>query len=85
VQRLAALLRLADSLDRAHQQIVRQVRAEIRPNQLVLHLEATAPVMREVRAAQGKATWPPPSSSGMWCSRSAVKWCSRLWHNAWNR
>jgi exopolyphosphatase/guanosine-5'-triphosphate,3'-diphosphate pyrophosphatase len=54
VQRLAALLRLADSLDRAHQQVVRQVRAEVRSDQLVLHLDAVAPVAREVKAAHAK-------------------------------
>jgi exopolyphosphatase/guanosine-5'-triphosphate,3'-diphosphate pyrophosphatase len=54
VRRLAALLRLADSLDRAHQQIVRQISAEVRPGQLVLHLDASAPVVREVKAAQTK-------------------------------
>jgi len=54
VQCLAALLRLADSLDRTHQQAVREVRVEIRPNQLLFHLDATSPVLREVTAAHAK-------------------------------
>jgi len=54
VQRLAAVLRLADSLDRTHQQVVRGVRVEILPNLLVLHLEAAGPIVRELRATQTK-------------------------------
>ena len=54
VQCLAALLRLADSLDRTHQQSVREVRVEVRPNQLLFHLDATRPVLREVTAAHAK-------------------------------
>ena len=54
VQRLAALLRLADSLDRTHRQIVGGVRVETRPNQIFLHLDAAGPVVREVNAAQSK-------------------------------
>jgi exopolyphosphatase/guanosine-5'-triphosphate,3'-diphosphate pyrophosphatase len=54
VQRLAALLRLADSLDRNHTQLVQRVRVELPINQIVLHLEASGTVLREVRAAQIK-------------------------------
>ena len=54
VQRLAALLRLADSLDRTHEQLVRCVTVEVRPNQIVFHLEAAGPVVSEVRSAQEK-------------------------------
>jgi exopolyphosphatase / guanosine-5'-triphosphate,3'-diphosphate pyrophosphatase len=54
VQRLAALLRLADSFDRSHHQQVRQVRVEVRPNQIVLHLDPIGPVLREVKSAQTK-------------------------------
>jgi len=54
VQCLAALLRLADSLDRSHHQAVREVRVEIRPNQALFHLDATGPVLREVTAAHAK-------------------------------
>jgi exopolyphosphatase/guanosine-5'-triphosphate,3'-diphosphate pyrophosphatase len=54
VQQLAALLRLADSLDRSHQQSVRNVRVEILPNQLRFHLDAAGPVLKEVTAAHTK-------------------------------
>jgi len=54
VQRLAALLRLADSFDRTHQQLVRQVRVEVRPNQLIFHLDVKGPPLREVKSAHGK-------------------------------
>jgi exopolyphosphatase/guanosine-5'-triphosphate,3'-diphosphate pyrophosphatase len=54
VQRLAALLRLADSLDRNHEQSVKQVTTQVLPNQVVFHLETTGPVLREVSAAQKK-------------------------------
>jgi exopolyphosphatase/guanosine-5'-triphosphate,3'-diphosphate pyrophosphatase len=54
VQRLAALLRLADALDRNHLQLVLSVKVEVRPNQLVFQLEAAGPVLREVRSAYVK-------------------------------
>jgi exopolyphosphatase / guanosine-5'-triphosphate,3'-diphosphate pyrophosphatase len=54
VRRLAAMLRLADSLDRNHTQLVQSVRVELPTNRVVFHLEVTGPVMREVRAAQLK-------------------------------
>lgn len=54
VQCLAALLRLADSLDRTHHQAVREVRVEIQPNQLRFHLDATGAILREVAAAHAK-------------------------------
>jgi exopolyphosphatase/guanosine-5'-triphosphate,3'-diphosphate pyrophosphatase len=54
VQHLAALLRLADSLDRGHQQLVRSVRVELPTNHIVLHLETTGPVLREIKALQKK-------------------------------
>ena len=54
VQHLAALLRLADALDRTHHQLVRDVRAEIQPNQILFHLDAAASIQREVTAAHGK-------------------------------
>lgn len=54
VQRLAALLRLADSLDRTHAQLVQRVRVELPTNQIVFRLETTGPVWREVRSAQQK-------------------------------
>ena len=54
VQRLAALLRLADSLDRNHAQLVGKVRVELPVNRIVFHLEVAGPILREVRAAQIK-------------------------------
>ena|SRR5438477_1992836 len=54
VQCLAALLRLADSLDRNHEQFVTRIKTDILPNQLVFHLEITGPVLREVSTAQKK-------------------------------
>jgi exopolyphosphatase / guanosine-5'-triphosphate,3'-diphosphate pyrophosphatase len=54
VQHLAALLRLADSLDRGHQQLVRSVRVELPTNRIILHLETAGPVLREIKAVQQK-------------------------------
>jgi exopolyphosphatase / guanosine-5'-triphosphate,3'-diphosphate pyrophosphatase len=54
VQHLSALLRLADSLDRGHQQLVRSVRVELPVNRIVLHLETAGPVLREIKAVQQK-------------------------------
>ncbi len=54
VQRLAAILRLGDALDRTHHQLVRAVLVEVRPNQLVFHLDSSGTVLREVTAAHGK-------------------------------
>ncbi len=54
VQKLAAVLRLADSLDRSHEGCVSRVSAELLPNQIVLHLQTTGPVWREVMTAHAK-------------------------------
>ena len=54
IQHLAALLRLADSFDRTHAQLVRSVRVELPVNRILFHLETTGPVLREVRAARQK-------------------------------
>ena len=51
VQQLSALLRLADALDRSHVQLVQGVQVEVRPDQIVLHLDAVEPVSREVKSA----------------------------------
>lgn len=51
VQQLSAQLRLADALDRSHAQVVQNVRVELRTNQIVLHLDASEPVSREVKSA----------------------------------
>lgn len=54
VQKLAALLRLADSLDRNHEQFVTRVTVQVLPNQMVFHLETSGPVVREVTTAHKK-------------------------------
>jgi exopolyphosphatase/guanosine-5'-triphosphate,3'-diphosphate pyrophosphatase len=54
VQCLTCLLRLADGLDKTHSHRVAGVTVEVRPNQLVFHLEAAGPVAREVCAAHKK-------------------------------
>jgi len=54
VQKLAALLRLADSMDRAHEQYVTGIKTEVLPNQIVFHLDATGPVLRDVNTAHKK-------------------------------
>jgi len=51
VQRLAAMLRLADSFDRGHFQPVQRVTVELRPNKIIFRLEATGSVDREIQAA----------------------------------
>ncbi|SRR5260221_6056594 len=51
VQKLSALLRIADSLDRTHEQYVTRVTAEVLPDRIILHLDAAAPVPREVTTA----------------------------------
>ena len=51
VQRLAGFLRLADSLDRSHIQHIERIVVELPDNRIVLRLEGTGPVLREVRAA----------------------------------
>jgi exopolyphosphatase/guanosine-5'-triphosphate,3'-diphosphate pyrophosphatase len=54
VERLGALLRLADGLDRSRGQKVRRVTAEIRKKRLVLHLEGDPPLDIEGYGAMGK-------------------------------
>lgn len=54
VQKLGALLRLADALDRSHIQLVKGVRVELPTNQIVLHLEIEGPVLHELQAARLK-------------------------------
>ena len=54
VQQLAALLRIADSLDRNHEQVVTRVTTQVRPNQIIFHLETSGPVLREVLTAHKK-------------------------------
>ena len=54
VDRLAALLRIADALDRQHRQHVRQLTASIRDDTLVLRIEADADVELERWALEKK-------------------------------
>jgi exopolyphosphatase/guanosine-5'-triphosphate,3'-diphosphate pyrophosphatase len=55
VQQLAALLRIADGLDRGHQQHITHLSADIQPGRVILHLSCTRPVSREIAAATRKA------------------------------
>lgn len=55
VQQLAAILRIADGLDRSHQQHITHVSAEISPGQIVVHLTSMFPASREISAAAKKA------------------------------
>ena len=54
VQQLAALLRIADGLDRSHLQLVQSVTASLTPGQLRVQLCASRPVPRELAAASKK-------------------------------
>ena len=54
VQHLSSLLRLADSLDRTHEQMVQGIAVDLPPNRIVFRLEAAGPVLREVQAARKK-------------------------------
>ena len=55
VQQLAALLRLADGLDRRHAQLVTRLSAELAPDRIVFHLHTTEIASREIIAATQKA------------------------------
>ncbi|MBF5042409.1 Ppx/GppA family phosphatase [Aggregicoccus sp. 17bor-14] len=55
VRRLATLLRLANSLDRSHHQLVRSVRATTGRDAVSLHLKARAPVDLELWSAEHEA------------------------------
>jgi len=52
VQQLAALLRLADGLDRSHQAHITGVSVEILPETLILRLHSEHPCRREVASAK---------------------------------
>lgn len=54
VQKLAALLRVADGLDRSHLQLVQSVTASLSPARLHVQLNASRPVPREIAAATKK-------------------------------
>lgn len=55
VSKLAALLRVADALDTGHGQLVRDVRCERRPGELVIYAPAAADLTLERRAVAKKA------------------------------
>ena len=55
VQKLAAMLRIADGLDRSHRQYVTHFSVEILPGRLVFHLSASSAVEKEITSATRKA------------------------------
>lgn len=55
VQKLGAMLRLADALDRTHEQMITAIRVELPVNRIVLHLDINGPVLYELQAARVKA------------------------------
>ena len=55
VEKLSAILRLADSLDRNHEQMVKEITTEVLPDRIIIHMKAEGPVVREVMAAHKKA------------------------------
>ena len=54
VQSLSALLRIADALDRTHEQFISRVTVQVLPSQIIFRLEATGPILREVINAHKK-------------------------------
>jgi exopolyphosphatase/guanosine-5'-triphosphate,3'-diphosphate pyrophosphatase len=55
VQQLAALLRIADGLDRSHQQLVKGLSVELQPGRILLSLTTARAASREMAAAQKKS------------------------------
>ena len=55
VQQLAALLRLADGLDRSHQQLVRGLAVELQPGRIIVRLTTSRAASRELAAAGKKS------------------------------
>ncbi len=55
VQQLAALLRIADGLDRGHLQHISHLSAEILPGRIVIHLSSDHPASREIASATRKS------------------------------
>lgn len=55
VQQLAAVLRIADGLDRSHQQYIAHLSVEILPERLIVHLIAAHAASREIAAATKKS------------------------------
>jgi exopolyphosphatase / guanosine-5'-triphosphate,3'-diphosphate pyrophosphatase len=57
VRKLATLLRLANSLDRSHHQLVKELRASSGKKGVTLHLQARQPVDLEVWSAEHEAQY----------------------------
>jgi exopolyphosphatase/guanosine-5'-triphosphate,3'-diphosphate pyrophosphatase len=55
VSKLAAILRMADSLDRSHDAAIRQVRCEVEENQLVLDVQTEADTVLDELSLANKA------------------------------
>ncbi|PYJ05085.1 MAG: hypothetical protein DME25_09055 [Verrucomicrobia bacterium] len=55
VQQLAAMLRIADGLDRGHQQHIIHLSAKLFPGRIVIHFRSPRPASREIAAATRKA------------------------------
>jgi exopolyphosphatase/guanosine-5'-triphosphate,3'-diphosphate pyrophosphatase len=55
VQQLAALIRIADGLDRGHQRHVTGISVEILPDELLIRLHSSHPCSREIGSAMKKA------------------------------
>lgn len=55
VQRLAAILRVADGLDRSHRQQITHCSVEIQPGQIIFHLSASGAVPHEIASATKKS------------------------------
>ena len=55
VQQLAALLRIADGMDRSHQQLVKELAVELQPGRIIVRLVTERSASREVAAAGKKS------------------------------
>lgn len=54
VKILAAILRIADSLDRNHEQFIEDVKVAINPQQIIIQLQVKGPYLREALSAYRK-------------------------------
>ena len=55
VQQLAALLRIADGLDRSHQQRIQELAVELQPGRIIVRLATERTASRELAAAEKKS------------------------------
>ena len=55
VQQLAALLRIADGMDRSHQQLVKELAVELQPGRIIVRLVTERSASRELAAAGKKS------------------------------